>query len=149
MSVYWRKILFSNCGFCSSFASFSEDGGRIFEHLGQDCTVILLLFLHIWVLPLKSKTFKTQAAGTRPVMRARTAEGKGVPHWGECTQASGCLSRSLRREKAHLIQGERAQASGCLNRSGRGRHKMQVQLNPRFCGVPENWNCTQHRARSI
>ena len=126
LSVYWRKILFSKCGFCSSFASFPEDGGRIFEHLGQDCTAVLLLFLRIWVLPLKSKTFETQAAGTRPVMRAGTAEGKGVPHRGEFTQASGCL-----------------------NRSGRGRHKRQAQLNPRFCGVPENWNCTQHRACSI
>ena len=50
-------------------------------------------------------------------MRAGTAEGKGVPHWRECTQASGCLSRSLRREKARRIQGEGTQASGCLSRS--------------------------------
>ena len=149
MSVYWRKILFSKCGFCSSFASFPEDGGRIFEHLGQDCTAVLLLFLRIWVLPLKSKTFETQAAGTRPVMRAGTAEGKGVPHRGECTQASGCLSCSPWREKVRRIQGEGARASGCLNRSGRGSHKRQAQPNPRFCGVPENWNCTQHRASSI
>ena len=149
MSVYWRKILFSKCGFCSSFASFPEDGGRIFEHLGQDCTAVLLLFLRIWVLPLKSKTFETQAAGTRPVMRAGTAEGKGVPHRGEFTQASGCLSRSPWREKVHRIQVEGTQASGCLNRSGRGSHKRQAQPNPHFCGGSENWNCTQHRACSI
>nr|CAI9689217.1 unnamed protein product [Rangifer tarandus platyrhynchus] len=54
-----------------------------------------------------------------------------------------------RREKARRIRGDCAQASGCLNRSGRGRHKTQVQPNPRFCGVPENWNRTQRRARSI
>ena len=29
-----------------------------------------------------------------------------------------------------------------LGRSGRGRHNTQAQPNLRFCGVPENWNCT-------
>ena len=63
---------------------------------------------------------QTQAA------RAGAAEGKGAPH----------------PERV-------GQASGCLNRSGRGRHETQAQLNPRFCGGPENWNCTQRRALSI
>ena len=54
-----------------------------------------------------------------------------------------------RREKAPRTRGEGAQAPGCLNRWGRGRHKTQAQSNPRFCGGPENWNCTQRRARSI
>ena len=58
-------------------------------------------------------------------------------------------ARGPQREKARRTRGECAQASGCLNRSGPGRHKLQAQLNPRFCGVPENWNCTQRRARSI
>ena len=31
----------------------------------------------------------------------------------------------------------------------RGRHKTQAQPNPRCCGGPENWNCTQRRAHSI
>ena len=69
--------------------------------------------------------------------------------WGEGTQASGCLGHSPRREKARRTQGEGAQASGCLNCSGRGRHKPQAQLNPRFCGGPKNWNRTQCRARSM
>ena len=55
----------------------------------------------------------------------------------------------LWRKKAHRIRGECAQASGCLSCSDRGRHKTQVQRNPRCCGGPENWNRTQRRARSI
>ena len=68
---------------------------------------------------------------------------------GEGSQDSGCLGCSQWSEKVRRTRGECAQASGCLNRSGRGRHKTQAQLNPRFPGGPENWNCTQHRARSI
>ena len=68
---------------------------------------------------------------------------------GECVQAPGCLGHSQWREKARHIRGECTQASGCLNRSGWGRHKTQVQPNLRFCGGPENWNCTQRRALSI
>ncbi|CAM9919551.1 unnamed protein product [Rangifer tarandus platyrhynchus] len=68
---------------------------------------------------------------------------------GEYAQAPGCLNRSPRKEKARRTRGECAQASGCLNRSGRGRHKTQAQPNLRFCGVPENWNRPQRRARSI
>ena len=98
LSLYWRKILFSKCGFCSSFASFPEDGGRIFEHLGQDCTAVLLLLLHIGVLPLKSKTFEMQAAGTRPVTRAGAVEGKGAPHPGR-VQPSLWLPEPLRLGK--------------------------------------------------
>ena len=53
-------------------------------------------------------------------------------------------------EKVHHTQGECAhQAPGCLSCSGQGRHKMQVQPSPRFCGVPENWNRMQRRACSI
>ena len=63
-----------------------------------------------------------------------------------------------RRKQAGTTEGRRRtapgesaapQAPGCLNCSGRGRHKTQAQPSPRFCGVPENWNCTQRRARSL
>ena len=74
--------------------------------------------------------------------KARRTQGEGA-------QASGCLGCSPKREKARRIRGECAQASGCLSRSGQGRHKTQAQPNPHFYGVPENWNRTQHRARSI
>ena len=65
-------------------------------------------------------------------------------------QAPNWRALGPRREKARrtCTRGEGAQASGCPGRSGLGRHKMQAQPNPRFCGVHENWNCTQRRARS-
>ena len=53
-------------------------------------------------------------------------------------------------EKAHRTWGECThEAPGCLSWLGRGRHKMQVQPSPRFCGTPKGWNRTQRRARSI
>ena len=53
-------------------------------------------------------------------------------------------------EKGHRARGECArQAPGCLSFSGWGRHKTQVQWSPRFPGVPENWNRTPRRVRSI
>ena len=39
-------------------------------------------------------------------------------------------------EKAHCTQGECAhQAPGCLSSSSQGRHKMQAQPSPHFCGI--------------
>ena len=105
-------------------------------------------------------------AGPSPLEVGGRGEGKGAnsapekPPPPTLQTGPGFLSKDFlrpywqcalgpRREKAHCIRGECAQAPGCLNRSGRGRHKTQGQPNPRFCGVPENWNRTQHRARSI
>ena len=56
---------------------------------------------------------------------------------GEAAQASGCLGRSPRREKARRIWGEGAQTSGCLNRSGRVRHKTQAQRIRTFVEDPK------------
>ena len=60
-------------------------------------------------------------------LRLGPRRGEGAPHPGECAR----------------------QAPGCLSRSGWGRHKTQAQPNPRFCGVPKNWNRMQRRAHSL
>ena len=43
----------------------------------------------------------------------------------------------------------RLPGDGCLSSLGQGRHKMQAQPSLCFCGVPENWNRMQLRARSL
>ena len=59
------------------------------------------------------------------------------------------LRLGLWRDKTPCIRGECArQAPGFLSCLGWERHKMQAQRSLRFCGIPENWNCTQLGARS-
>ena len=72
-------------------------------------------------------------------------------------QAQGAPNRRAWKLRLGPWRGEGAphlgrvacQAPGGLSCSGWGRHKTQAQSSPRFCGVPENWNCTQLRARSL
>ena len=53
---------------------------------------------------------------TRLAACAGAAEGKGAPHLARGRQASGCLSRSQRREKARRARGDSAQTSDCPGR---------------------------------
>ena len=54
-----------------------------------------------------------------------------------CETGSACWGHGGKRRAASGERGRGCPASGCLNRSGRGRHKMQAQPNPRFCGGPK------------
>ena len=64
-------------------------------------------------------------------------------------QTQGAPDQSAEAE-AGPAEGRRRPSSSWLPELlGRGRHKMQAQPSPRFCGEPENWNCTPRRARSI
>ena len=69
---------------------------------------------------LKTRDMK-RLPETRLAACAGAAEGKGAPHLARGRQASGCLSRSQRREKEHRARGEAAQTSGCLSRSPEGK----------------------------
>ena len=107
-------------------------------------------FLRFWMVDIRQPGGSRLGANSSPTLnkrkpqsaRAGAAEGKGAPHPGR-GRPSLWLPEPLAEE------GKGPQASGCLGRSGRGRHKTQAQLNPHFCGRPENWNRTQRRARSI
>ena len=71
----------------------------------------------------------TQGAPNRRAQKLRLGpwRGEGAPHPGRARPSSSWLPELL----------------------GRGRHKMQAQPSPRFCGEPENWNRTQLKARSL
>ena len=60
-------------------------------------------------------------------LRLGPRRGEGAPHPGRGRPSSSWLPEPL----------------------GRGRHKMRAHPRPHFCGTPENWNRTQHRACSI
>ena len=70
-----------------------------------------------------------EGKGVRPSLwlpKPLAAEGKGAPHSGRVHP---------RLWLPELLRPGKAQNAGATE-SG-------------LCGVPENWNCTQHRARSI
>ena len=62
-----------------------------------------------------------------------------------CAETEAGTAERIRRTLGECAR----QAPGCLSCSGQGRHKTQARTSLRFCGVPENWNRTQFRARSL
>ena len=87
----------------------------------------------------------------KPLAAWAAAEGKGALHPGRGRQASGCLNRSPRREKACYIRGEGAQASGCPGRSGgedtkRRRNRIRAFVEDPKTGTALNTGPAPYRA---
>ena len=122
-------------------------------------------FLRFWMVNIRRWEGRgyRPAPENKPSCRHRTGslrwghEGKGMPHpgrvhpslWGPeplAAEGKGTLHPGRVRPRLWLSGSPAAEGKGTR---GWVRHKMQAQSNLRFCGVPENWNRTQRRARSI